>query len=252
MHGSRRLRFFGGMVVALVAGGGDVARGADRAPATAATTRPLPQLDRAKQLVAQLADNDFERREAARVALMGLRRSDLPALREAVRQGSPLMPSQLTVLRDIVMHVYLTGDLYLGDPDGVGFLGVTLPGAPEQRGVMGIQRGVAVLARSPGFAAYRLLQNGDVVLTVMTNAGRAEVNTTQELQDAIRSAKAGETVKLDVLRQGGVIRVSIRLDPKPVEATTLMAFEELNTRRINDADDYWERDFAPLLESKVI
>jgi cytochrome c-type biogenesis protein CcmH/NrfG len=55
-----------------------------------------------------------------------------------------------------------------------------------------------------------------------------------------------------VLRQGGVIRVSIRLDPKPVEATTLMAFEELNTRRINDADDYWERDFAPLLESKVI
>lgn len=257
MHGSRRLGVVGGVLIAMGAGVGQVGFGADRGPTTApakaaAATQPLPQLDRAKQLVAQLADNDFERREAARVALMGLRRSDLPALREAVRQSSPLVPSQQTVLRDIVVHVYLTGDLYLPDPDGIGFLGVTLPGAREQHGVMGIQRGVAVLARSPGFAAYRLLQNGDVVLTVTTDGERVEVNTTLELQEAVRSVKAGETVKLDVLRQGQVVRVNIRLDPRPFNADTLLAFEELSTRRLNDADEYWERDFAPLLESRVI
>jgi hypothetical protein len=251
MYGWRRLPRFGLIVIALAS----VA--ADRAPSTTrvspAATQPLPQLDRAKQLVAQLADNDFERREAARVALMGLRRSDLPALREAVRQSLPLVPSQRTVLRDIVVHVYLTGDLYLPDPSGMGFLGVTLPGGfdPEQHGVLGIRRGVAVLARYPGFAAYRLLQNGDVVLTVHADGERTEVNTTRELQEAIQSVKGGETVKLEVLRQGQVVAVAIRLDARPFNLTNV-GFDELSTRRANAADDYWDRDFAPLLDEKVI
>jgi hypothetical protein len=258
MYGSRRQQVFGLMLVTLAVGSARVAAGADRAPTTAPTkfaaaTQPLPELAHAKRLIAQLADNDFDRREAARVALMGLRRSDLPALREAVRQSLPLMPSQLTVLREIVTHVYLTGDVYLPDQEGIGFLGVSLPSGfdPDQRGALGIQRGVAVLARSPGFAAYRMLQNGDVVLAVNADGDRAETNTTGELQEAIRSVKAGETVKLEILRQGQILTVVIKLDPRPFNLSNV-GFDEMSTRRSNEADDYWDREFAPLLDDKVV
>jgi hypothetical protein len=106
-----------------------------------------------------------------------------------------------------------------------------------------------VLERYPGFASYRLLQNGDVVLTVSADGERVDVNTTRELQDAIGSVKAGNMVKLDVLRQGQVMVVPIRLDARPfnLKAAGKVAFDELSTRRVNDADDYWERDFVPLL-----
>src|SRR3954469_16269738 len=114
MLGLRDQRVLGLMLVTFAVTCGGVAIGADRAPATAPAkrspaTQPFPELDHARRLVAQLADTDYERREAARIALMGLRRADLPALREAVRQSVPLMPSQVAVLRDIVTHVYLTG-----------------------------------------------------------------------------------------------------------------------------------------------
>lgn len=242
------------MLVTLAVMCGRVAIGADRAPATTptkSTTQPFPELDHAKRLIALLADNDYERREAARMALMGLRRSDLPVLREAVRQSRPLVPSQLTLLREIVTHVYLSGELYLADADGGGFLGVRWPGFdPEQHGMLGIWRGVAILERSPGFVSYRLLQNGDVVLAVSADGQHVEVNTIGEFQRAITSAKAGDLVKMEVLRQGRIIPVDIRLDPRPANLSNVV-FEEMTIQRENQADAYWQRDFAPLVDEMV-
>jgi hypothetical protein len=257
MSGLRGQRLLGLMLVAVAAVcGGGVAVGADGVPATApakpaATTQPSPELGHAKRLVAQLADNDYERRETARMALMGLHRSDLPALREAVRQSRPLVPSQRALLREIVTHVYLSGELYLADPDGGGFLGVRWPGFdPEQRGVLGIWRGIAILERSPGFVSYRLLQNGDVVLSVTARGEHVEINTIGELQRAITSAKAGELVKMQVLRQGRIIPVDNHLDPRPFNLSNV-GFEELQIQRENQADAYWERDFAPLVNETI-
>src|SRR3954470_19614943 len=102
-----------------------------------------------KQLLAQLAADNYLTRENARIALMGLKRSELTLLRDAVRQSMPLMPSQVTVLRDIVTQVYLAGDIYVADEDGRGFLGVHLPfwGRPEERSLLNVERGVVVVSR---------------------------------------------------------------------------------------------------------
>lgn len=255
MYGIRRQLLLGLMIVAFAVACGRIALAADRAPATSpskkATTQPLPELVRAKRLIAELADIDYERREAARIALMGFRRAELGTLREAVRQSRPLAPSQLTLLREIVTHVYLSGDLYLPDPSGAGFLGVKLPEFnPDQHGVLGIWRGIAILERSPGFASYRLLQNGDVVLTVSADGERVEVNTISELQSAIQSVKGGEMVKLEVLRQGRILIVDIRLDTRPFNLSNV-GFEELKIHRENQADAYWQRDFAPLVDDNI-
>jgi len=256
MYGIRRQLLLGLMLVAFAVTCGRVALAADRTPATAptkkaSTTQPLPELDHAKRLIAQLADIDYERREAARIALMGFRRAELGTLREAVRQSRPLAPSQLTLIREIVTHVYLSGDVYVPDESGVGFLGVSLPAFDrDQHGVLGIWRGVAVVARSPGFASYRLLQNGDVILSVSADGERVEVNTSHELEDAIGALRAGERVKLEVLRQGEIVAVNIRLDPKPFNLSPVV-FEELKIHRENQADAYWQRDFAPLVDENV-
>src|SRR4051812_26161470 len=111
MDGRRRGQLMLGLMLATAFGliPMSTSRAAGRGPATAPSTRPSagPTLvERARRLVAELAANDYERRAAARIELMGFRRSDLGAIREGVRQNLPLLPSQAVVLREIVTHVY--------------------------------------------------------------------------------------------------------------------------------------------------
>ena len=217
-------------------------------PAAAAATQPDLGIPAIKQLLAQLAADNYLTRENARIALMGLKRTELPALRDAVRQSLPLVPSQVTVLREIVTQVYLAGDLYVADEDGRGFLGVHLPfwGRPEERALLNVERGVVVVSRVPGFCAYRMLQDGDVLLSMPDGQGGAiEFGSTEQLVDAVRSAKAGDTIRFEVLRQGQILSIPITLDHKPFNLTTQI--EEFNARRADQANDLWERDFAPLL-----
>jgi hypothetical protein len=218
------------------------------AAATAPTTQQASSLPAIKQLLSQLAADNYLTRENARIALMGLKRTELPLLRDAVRQSMPLMPSQVTVLRDIVTQVYLAGDIYVADEDGRGFLGVHLPfwGRPEERSLLNVERGVVVVSRVPGFCAYRMLQDGDVLLSMADGAGGTiEFGSTEQLVDAVRSAKAGDTVQFEVLRQGEILSIPITLDRKPMNLT--MQIEEFNGRRADQVNDLWERDFAPLL-----
>src|SRR5688572_13329794 len=137
-------------------------------PATAPATRPASDIVSIRQHLARLASDNFGVRESARIALMGLERSALPMLREAVKQSLPLEPSQAVVLREIVAQVYLTGDKYEIAEGGQGFLGVSMPNPMrvEDRGLLALGRGVAVVSRVPGFCAYRMLQNGDVLLSM--------------------------------------------------------------------------------------
>jgi hypothetical protein len=226
----------------------------DRPPSAAAATQPTATtqpdlgLPAIKQLLAQLAADNYLTRENARVALMGLKRSELPVLRDAVRQSLPLLPSQVTVLREIVTQVYLAGDLYVADEDGRGFLGIHLPfwGHPEERSLLNLERGVAVVSRVPGFCAYRMLQDGDVLLSMPDGqGGTIEFSSGEQLRDAVRSAKAGDTIRFEVLRQGQILSIPITLDRQPFNLTATI--EEFNARRADQANDLWERDFAPLL-----
>jgi hypothetical protein len=235
---------------------------ADRGPTTAPTSQPSPQsnvVDRARRLIAQLSANDYDTRAAARIELMGFHRADLGAIREGVRRNLPLLPSQVIVLREIVTHVYLSGDLYVIDPNAGGFLGVSLPNPmfhPEEQNLLTLDRGVPVVDRVPGFPAYRFLQNGDILIALTLNGERVEFNDTKELQQAVGSVPAGHTVTFEVLRQGQLVTVPILLSPRPL-AVTLSArdalkLDEFNGRRADQSDEVWERDFAPLLGEHLI
>ncbi|MDB5322088.1 MAG: hypothetical protein JWN40_3719 [Phycisphaerales bacterium] len=217
---------------------------ADRNPTThPAATQPDRGVPAIKQLLAQLAADNYLTRENARVSHMGLKRTELPALRDAVRQYLPLVPSQVTVLREIVTQVYLAGDLYVAEEDGRGFLGVHLP---EERSLLIVERGVVVVSRLPGFCAYRMLQDGDVLLSMADGHGGAiEFGSSDQLKDAVSSAKAGDTIHFEVLRQGQILSIPITLDQKPVNLDKQIA--EFTARRADQANDLWERDFAPLL-----
>src|SRR5436190_6618169 len=99
MRHHRLLRW---VVVAVLAG---TAAAQERA-APLATSKPSDKVAAVKALIDQLASDTFQAREAARVALMGVKRADLGAIRDGVARSMPLAPSQLAVPREIVTPVY--------------------------------------------------------------------------------------------------------------------------------------------------
>jgi S1-C subfamily serine protease len=261
MNASRRGQLTFGLILATVVAFAPrrvAAAAADHGPTTAPATRPSPQsdlVDRARRLIAQLAANDYDTRAAARVELMGFRRADLGAIREGVRQNLPLVPNQVIVLREIVTHVYLSGDLYVIDPSAAGFMGVSMPDPmfhPEEQNLLDVGRGVPVLDRVPGFPAYRLLQNGDVMIAMSIGGERVEFNEPREIRQAVGSIPAGHTITFEVLRYGRLLKVPITLSPKPLAIKNALSLDEFNGRRTDQSDEVWERDFAPLLGEHLI
>lgn len=214
--------------------------------ADAPATQPVsPTL--VKRLVSQLNHKDAAVREAARLALMGLKRDDIPTLRDAVAQSVPLEPSQEAVLKDIVTQIYLAGDMYLAEDDG--FLGVRLAGwqKPEERALLAIEKGVAIVSRIPGFCAFRHLQDGDVILGVSEGM---PINSPDELIAAVSRFKAGQTITFDIQRQGKLMKVSITLDRRPIGLGN-NSIDEFIGNRADRANDLWEKTFAPLVAEKL-
>ena len=214
-------------------------------PTTLPSTQPIPpvRLKTIHSTLSRLASEDAIKREEARHELMGLQRADLPALKQAIRLALPLEPSQSAVLRDIVTHVYLSGDSYSSQGDG--FLGVTLPNYlyPEQRALLSLERGVAVVTRLPGFCAFRMLQDGDIIISLSSHPD-VEFKTPEQLTAIVKTARAGQTVTFDVIRHGQIVKVPVNLDRRPTGIDTVGTFTDDRARA---AEELWERDFAPLL-----
>ena len=241
----------------------------DPAPAGPPTTRPAAQpAEGIAKWFADLAHPDAEVREAARVDLMGLKRKDLATLKRLVADGRPLAPAQAVVLRDVVSHVYLAGDEYPATPEG--FLGVSLPiigtvytnflnlrpQAPFIPGLAGqmpdpeVVEGVAIVRRMPGFAGARFLEDGDVLLGIEEHPG-VRLRDSRDLSSTVQAAGAGQTLHFQILRQGQVVRVPVKLDPRPRAANVpQMDMEDLLRQRSQAADEHWEQWFAPLLEKE--
>src|SRR5438046_7848800 len=78
-------------------------------------TQPVPRTDPAtvRKWVSQLASDNYQTRNAARVALMGLKRQELDTLRQAIKQNLPLAPNQIITIREVFTQVYLAGDVYI-------------------------------------------------------------------------------------------------------------------------------------------
>jgi len=221
------------------------------------TTKPASHI---KELFTKLADRDPNVREQARIDLMGLTRSDLPALKEYVRAHRPLAPSQAAALREIVTHVYLAGEPYRTDEDH-GFLGVSLSDgtlnglitqqqqAQEADPTSAPPLGVTVTDRLPGLCAFRMLANGDVIVGIAEHS-ETPIRTASDLRGLITQARAGEKVTLEVFRGGRLITVPLVLSPRPDGVETIDFIRE-RQRRDEVSDEYWQQEFAPLVDDGV-
>jgi S1-C subfamily serine protease len=112
-----------------------------------------------------------------------------------------------------------------------------------------MERGVAVVSRVPGFCSYRMLQDGDVLLAMETPGGKIEFSSNEQLIEVVTSARAGDTVTFEVLRQGRILNIPITLDKKPLNLPGQI--DEFSGRRADEADELWQRDFAPLLAAQM-
>ena len=206
--------------------------------------------------LADLASPDAQVRETARVHLVRLRRSDLPAFERVVQRSAPLAPSQALLLKQIVQEIYLSGENDYEKDAGHGFLGILMdsPGfqaradlAPQHEG--SASPGVVVADRIPGFCASRMLLDGDVILGT-TDPPQVFTNS-DELRASIGVLEPGTTVRLHVLRRGRVIDVPVTLDAMPVEASSVWTANAFRDRRALKFNDYWQHTFGALLKARV-
>lgn len=226
-------------------------------PAFAAVPATQPSAKIAAAYVA-LDDRDPLRRYEARAELMGLSRDELTVLLEVVRSNQPMAPAQAMVLRDIVIQAWMATEPFESIP-AQGFLGLSgLRGADSGAAVLDPEDpaagpgGVTFEARTPGFCAYRWLQDGDVILSFGTTKPQRVLNFST-LTTLVRDTPAGTTVQLRVLRGGGVVRLTFPLDARPVAAreaadATINLFRDAMRERMSRAEAYWQTNFAPLMD----
>lgn len=217
------------VVVGVLVGGAQVGAGEVR------TTEQL------RRWVVGLMDADPAVRERSRVALMGLSREELGTLAAVVHDFRPLEMPVAETLRDVVEHVYLTGYAY--EKEERGFLGITMADGPEVTAKMQ----VVVESRMPGFVAYRMMQDGDVVLDIEERPLEQPVDR-NEFCDVVRGFRPGKLVHFKVLRRGKVVRVPIRLDARPMDRTGMVnvynaTVQDLVSARAAEAEAYWKRVF---------
>lgn len=189
----------------------------------------------------QLADSDPDVRERARIDLMGIERGQLPHLRQIVADTRPIKAAQAAVLYDIVSHVFMATEPYEANPRA-GFLGVRLPESLDAEAL--------VTGRVPGFCAYRMLQDGDVIVGIAELPGVKFPSRTQ-FTNAIRAIPAGTRLTLHILRNGQNKSVALRLDARPTASDPPNSMSDLENDRKEKADAYWARHFAPLLPEHV-
>ena len=213
------------------------------ANAAAPTTQPAE--GQVRKWLSDLADTDAELREQARIELMGIHREQLPLLKRLVEESLPLQPSQAAVLREIVIHVYLAGERYEGDPEA-GFIGLRWPplDLPSMQ-----ETGLIVMERMPGFVGYRMLQEGDLILSIREHP-QVQLDDPSDLSRVVMAERGGSTLHLDVLRQGKVVSVASTLDQRPRIADREMVEQFLRARE-EKSEAYWKRDFESLLQRQV-
>jgi len=230
--------------------------------ATSPTTKPDP----ITTWFQDLANRDATVREQARINLMGISRDDLEKLHTLVEADRPLAPSQAMALREIVDQVYQATDPYEPFEDHSGFLGVpqTTSAVVLDGGEDDSQGGVLVAKRIPGFCAYRFLQDGDMIVGIAEATNRP-IRAWNDLTGIIKNYKGGDTIHIEVLRGGQKIQVPVKLDVRPIWAPPPFAANQVLNQvpngsttqdaireRQRKADDYWDKNFAPLLDGGLL
>lgn len=181
---------------------------------------------------------------------MELNRQDLPALRAVAIAQSPLLPAQAAGIRQAVTQVFLATEPYESATDphmGPGFIGLSWQGdalAPSPNGVI-------VSERIPGFVGYRMLQTGDVLVKILREPVEPDIalHEYEQFIDQVRPMHAGDLLRLEILRYGRRMDVSIRLERRPLKLKTGLdpsAMQQWLNERTQAAQDYWTEQFSAI------
>jgi hypothetical protein len=208
--------------------------------ATQPTSPPSPTQLRC--WVAQLDDNDPSVREAALQDLLDLQKQDLPALRDAALALKPLSSGQIVALGNVVSQIFLAAEEYPPDLTGgypCGFLGMRWDIQDQS------DDGVVVAERFPGLAAYRLLKPGDIILKLADHPN-IELRHFSDFTEFVGLMHPGDVLRLELLRYGRVIHVSLPLVPRPQALAPDRAAGNIDNwlqTRSRQASQYWKSQF---------
>jgi len=238
------------------------------ASAQSPTTSPeleLPADSPIRKWFAELADSDAQVRDQASQDLMGISADDLPKLRQLMIETHPLAPDQTAALKDIVTQAYLASQKYdiadnqqtdiSGNRDPF-FLGLLWPPQTGNE----IRMGVPVDERIPGFPSYRFLRRGDMIIGIFINPDASllqypnmETHNVPTLTAAINGPPRVQDIALQVLRNGQILKVRVKMAPRPLYADPLNqgSLHQFIADRAADAERYWNENFAPLLGRHV-
>jgi hypothetical protein len=200
------------------------------------------------QLVDKLDDDSPEVRQQAMSDLM--LREDLTdkQLGEALRAATG--PEQRHRLTLVAMHRFFSRMNPTGAAvdEGTGSIGIDIDVRnivrPDQHPA--IQRPAMLISRTrPGFPGFAILRPGDLVVGVNGESFADDLDQTDFI-NAIQKYQVGETMRLDVLRDGQRLEVPIKLD-------SLRRLQEVHARLADVPDPTmyapWRIHLANLLDS---
>lgn len=203
--------------------------------------------------ITQLGRDDPQARQGALAHLMELNRQDLPALRAVVMAQGPLLPGQVAGIRQAVTQIFLASQPYEFATDlsmGRGFIGLSWEGdAPIDS-----PQGVMVSERIPGFVGYRMLQPGDILVKILRQPvePNIELHQYEQFTIEVRQMQAGDLLRLEILRYGRQMDISLRLDHRPLKANQDMAImRQWLNERAQAAQDYWTQQFSAIDPSQT-
>lgn len=166
-------------------------------------------------LIADLAADSFAKREAASTALMLRKGLDDAQLSKALRAAKS--PEQKQRLIVVVMHRFYAR-LAVPEKDkgqAMGCIGIDISPfnlvRPDQHPELD-QTGLLVTRTRVGFPAYAQMRAGDIVLSFQGKNFGEHLDDHQAFVDAIQKQRAGDVVKMDVLRAGKRIAIDLKLD----------------------------------------
>lgn len=227
-----------GWLAAVVLAGSPICRGV---LADTAATQPAPLNEQMRLWIKQLGGDDSRVRQSALMQLMGLRREDLPALREAALAQEPLLPGQVAAIHDAVTQIYLAADATAENIQPTrGFLGLLWNPVDTIR-----SEGVIVSQRIPGFGAYRMLQSGDIIVKLLDQPN-VELSNYQQFIAAVQPMEAGQVLRMQVMRYGRLTDISILLEPFPTDLNGETSIDAWMQARDDKAQAYWDADFSAL------
>jgi predicted metalloprotease with PDZ domain len=144
-------------------------------------------------------------------------RRDLDQMRQQMRELSKKMAELSMKLGDVGPRAYAYR--YLGNPDR-GMIGVVL--AKDEKGTR-------VNAVTPGGPADKAgIKVGDLIINVRGDVEAPAGDSTKSLSEALRNLKAGQDVKLSLLRDGKKLEIAVKAERRePYNFATVMSNADL-------------------------